>query len=77
FVLAKPIVISLFYYGKFSLNDVDVTYLAMLGYLMSLFCFVVGRVIVSALYAQNKTTKVFYISLVSLITTICLDIIIV
>ncbi|ACD30348.1 murein biosynthesis integral membrane protein MurJ [Francisella tularensis] len=77
FVLAKPIVISLFYYGKFSLNDVDFTYLAMLGYLMSLFCFVVVRVIVSALYAQNKTTIVFYISLVSLITTICLDIFIV
>ncbi|MBK2356188.1 murein biosynthesis integral membrane protein MurJ [Francisella hispaniensis] len=74
FVLAKPIVISLFYYGKFSLNDVDFTYLAMLGYLMSLFCFVVVRVIVSALYAQNKTTIVFYISLISLITTICLDI---
>ena len=74
FVLAKPIVISLFYYGKFSLNDVDFTYLAMLGYLLSLFCFVVVRVIISALYAQNKTMIVFYISLVSLITTICLDI---
>ena len=77
FVLAKPIVISLFYYGEFSLNDVDFTYLAMLGYLLSLFCFVVVRVIVSVLYAQNKTTIVFYISLICLITTICLDIFIV
>ena len=77
FVLAKPIVISLFYYGEFSLNDVDFTYLAMLGYLLSLFCFVVVRVIVSALYAQNKTTIVFYISLICLITTIYLDIFIV
>ncbi|MDE4988309.1 murein biosynthesis integral membrane protein MurJ, partial [Francisella tularensis subsp. holarctica] len=34
----------------------------------------VGRGIVSALYAHNKTTIVVYISLVSLITTICLDI---
>ncbi|APC90991.1 MULTISPECIES: murein biosynthesis integral membrane protein MurJ [Francisella] len=74
FVLAKPIVISLFYYGKFSLDDVDFTYLAMLGYLPSLFCFVVVRAIVSALYAQNKTAVVFYISLVSLIMIICLDI---
>lgn len=56
FVLAKPIVISLFYYGEFNLNDVYFTYLAMLGYLLSLFCFVVVRVIVSALYEQNLGT---------------------
>lgn len=32
---------------------------------------------ISALYEQNKTTIVFYISLICLITTICLDIFIV
>ncbi|MDE4953314.1 oligosaccharide flippase family protein, partial [Francisella tularensis subsp. holarctica] len=36
FVLAKPLGLSLCYYGKFSVNDVDFTYVAMLGYLMSL-----------------------------------------
>ncbi|QIV96585.1 putative peptidoglycan lipid II flippase [Allofrancisella inopinata] len=73
-ILAKPIVITLFYYGKFSLNDVNFTYLAMLGYLLSLFCFVFIRVVVSALYVQNKTNTVFYISLMSLILGVVLDI---
>lgn len=74
FTLAKPIVISLFYYGKFNLQDVDFTYLAILGYLVSLFCFVLVRVIVSALYAQNRTAVVFYIGLICLVITIILDI---
>lgn len=73
FVLAKPIVISLFFYGKFTLGDVDFTYLAMLGYLLSLFCFVLIRVIISALYTQNKTTSVFYIGLICFILTLTLD----
>lgn len=76
-ILAKPVVISLFFYGKFSLQDVDFTCLAMLSYLVSLFCFVLVRVIVSALYTQNKTSIVFYISLICLVVTIVADMIIV
>ncbi|WP_035720237.1 murein biosynthesis integral membrane protein MurJ [Francisella sp. W12-1067] len=72
-ILAKPIVITLFYYGKFSLNDVNFTYLAMLGYLLSLFCFVFIRVIVSAMYVQNKANIVFWISLFILICGVALD----
>ncbi|AIT09854.1 multidrug transporter [Candidatus Francisella endociliophora] len=73
FILAKPIVISLFFYGKFKIEDVNFTYLAMLGYLLSLFCFVIIRVIVSALYAKSKSSVVFYISVVCLITILVLD----
>ncbi|MEY8714063.1 murein biosynthesis integral membrane protein MurJ [Francisella philomiragia] len=76
-ILAKPVVISLFFYGRFSLQDVDFTYLAMLGYLVSLFCFVLVRVIVSALYTQNKTSIVFYIGLICLVVTIVADMLIV
>ncbi|MED7820299.1 MULTISPECIES: murein biosynthesis integral membrane protein MurJ [unclassified Francisella] len=77
FILAKPIVITLFYYGHFNIRDVDFTYLAMLGYLLSLFCFVVVRVVVSALYTQNKTSEVFYVSLFCLMLSIILDILVV
>ena len=73
FVLAKPIVITLFYYGKFNLNDVNSTYLAILGYILSLFCTVLIRVIVSALYVKNRTKVVFVINLLCLILTIVLD----
>lgn len=73
FVLAKPIVISLFFYGKFKVEDINFTYLAMLGYLVSLFCFIVIRVVVSALYANSKTKVVFYISMSCLILTLILD----
>ncbi|MEY8766520.1 MULTISPECIES: murein biosynthesis integral membrane protein MurJ [Francisella] len=77
FILAKPIVISLFFYGKFNLQDIDFTYLALLGYLVSLCCFVIVRVVVSALYIQNKTSIVFYISLICLIITIVADMLVV
>ena len=77
FILAKPIVITLFYYGHFSFSDVEFTYLAILGYLLSLFCFVIVRVVISALYAQNRTSIVFYISLECLLLSIVLDSIII
>lgn len=72
-VLSKPIVITLFYYGEFNVLDIDATQLALLGYLLALFCFVIIRVIVSGLYVQNKSTKVFYIGLICLVATVIAD----
>ncbi|QLE78944.1 murein biosynthesis integral membrane protein MurJ [Francisella sp. Scap27] len=73
-VLSKPIVITLFYYGKFSVTDVNATQLALLGYLLALFCFVVVRVIVSGLYVQNQAHKVFYIGVTCLVISVLVDI---
>jgi putative peptidoglycan lipid II flippase len=72
-ILSKQIVISLFYYGKFSLMDVDYTQLAILAYLLSLFCFVYIRVVISAMYVLDRTKTVFNVSLICLVFTIILD----
>ena len=70
FVLSKPIVITLFYYGKFSLVDVAKTRIAILGYLISLFCVVISRVVISALYAQNRSRPVYIVGIFSIVFNI-------
>ena len=72
-ILSKQIVISLFFYGEFSLKDVDYTQLAILAYLLSLFCFVYIRVVISAMYVLDRTKTVFNVSMICLIVTIILD----
>ena len=73
FVLSKPIVITLFYYGKFSFVDVTNTRIAILGYLVSLFCIVIARVVISALYAQNRSRSVYVVAMFSIICNITFD----
>ncbi len=73
FILSKPIVITLFYYGKFSIVDVANTRIAIVGYLVSLFCIVIARVVISALYAQNKSRPVYLVALLSIICNITFD----
>ena len=73
FVLSKPIVITLFYYGKFSLVDVANTRIAIVGYLVSLFCIVIARIVISALYAQNKSRPVYVIAIFSILCNIIFD----
>ena len=73
FVLSKPIVITLFYYGKFSLVDVANTRIAIVGYLVSLFCIVIARIVISALYAQNRSRPVYMVATFSIMCNIVFD----
>ncbi|APC97475.1 murein biosynthesis integral membrane protein MurJ [Francisella frigiditurris] len=72
-ILSKPIVVTLFNYGKFSEQDVNFTQMALMGYAVSLFCFVVIRIITSALYISSQTNIVFRISVFCLLVNIVLD----
>ena len=73
FVLSKPIVITLFYYGKFSLVDVANTRIAIVGYLVSLFCIVIARIVISALYTQNRSRPVYMVATFSIVCNIVFD----
>ncbi|MFT5950652.1 MAG: putative peptidoglycan lipid II flippase [Francisella sp.] len=73
FVLSKPIVITLFYYGKFSLVDVLNTRIAILGYLVLLFCIVIARVVISALYVQNRSRPVYVVAMFSIVCNVIFD----
>ena len=73
FVLSKQIVITLFYYGEFSLVDVANTRIAIVGYLISLFCIVIARIVISALYAQNKSRPVYIVAIFSIVCNIIFD----
>ncbi|MFC4893065.1 murein biosynthesis integral membrane protein MurJ [Pseudofrancisella aestuarii] len=76
-ILSKPIVVTLFNYGKFNEQDVYFTQMALMGYAISLFCFVVIRIITSALYISSQTNIVFRISVFCLLVNIVLDALIV
>lgn len=76
-ILSKPIVVTLFNYGEFTEQDVYFTQVALLGYSISLFCFVVIRIITSALYIGNQTNIVFRVGVICLLINIVLDVLVV
>ena len=76
-MLSKPIVITLFGYGEFNQLDISNTQIAMLGYSVSLLCFVLIRVITSAIYVSNKSSAVFRLSLVCLGVNVVMGILVV
>ena len=71
--LSKEIITTLFYYGNFSILDIQNTRLALIGYSISLFCFVIIRFLISVLYVNNQVSKVFKINIFCLLLNFILD----
>lgn len=62
-MLAGPLVVSLFAYGKFSTFDVIQTQRALLGYAIGVPAFMMAKTLVSAFYARQDTNTLFKVVL--------------
>ena len=56
-VLAQPIIITLFYYGKFNLQDVNMSSLALIAYSAGLPALMLVKVYTSAWFSKHDSTK--------------------
>lgn len=66
--LSKQIFVTLFYRGKFGLNDVEMSAYALMAYSIGLLGFVLIKILASGFFARQDTktpTKVAFISIVS------------
>ena len=73
-LLSAPLIISLFYYGKFTLHDVLMTQRAVIAYAVGLQAFMLAKILSSAFYAKQNIRTPVKISTISLVINILLSI---
>ncbi|MDF2868132.1 MAG: murJ [Gammaproteobacteria bacterium] len=73
FILAGPLVSSLFYYGKFTEYDVTMTSKTVMAYSLGLLSFMLVKVLSSALYAQQKVKIAVKIGIIAIVCNIVLN----
>ena len=76
-VLAAPILITLFQYGSFGANDVEMSALSLSAYAAGLPAFIAVKVLAPGFYARQDTKTPVKISIASLLANIVLNIVIV
>lgn len=73
--LSGPLIICLFYYGKFTMHDVLMTQRSVITYAIGLPAFMLAKILSSAFYSTHDATTPVRISIISLIVGMILSII--
>lgn len=68
-VLSVPLVSTLFHYGAFSVNDVQMTCQALIAYAIGLLGLIMVKVLAPGFYARQNVTTPMQIAIVTLIST--------
>lgn len=76
-LLSAPLIISLFYYGKFTLHDVLMTQRAVIAYAIGLQAFMLAKIVSSAFYAKQNIQTPVKISMISLLINILLSLLLI
>ncbi|MDQ8039928.1 MAG: murein biosynthesis integral membrane protein MurJ [Rickettsiella sp.] len=72
-ILAGPLIISLFYYGKFTVHDVLMTQRSVIAYSVGLQAFMLIKVLAAAFYAQQNVRTPVRIGIIALIANMILN----
>ena len=73
FMLARPMLATLFNYGDFNAADVDMAGLSLMAYTLGLPAFMLIKVLAPAFYSRKDTTTPVRIAVVALITNMVLN----
>lgn len=73
--LAKPIILVLFYYGKFSLYDLSMSYNSLLALAIGIPAFMLVKILASCYYARQTVKIPVYCACISLLVNVVLSII--
>jgi putative peptidoglycan lipid II flippase len=73
FLLARPMLVTLFNYGDFGTTDVDMAGLSLMAYAVGLPGFMLVKVLAPAFYSRKDTTTPVRIAIVALLTNIVLN----
>lgn len=68
-VLAEPLTVSLFQYGKFTTNDADMTQQALIAYSVGLLGIILVKILAPGFYAQQNIKTPVKIAVVTLVAT--------
>ena len=68
-VLAEPLTVSLFQYGKFTANDADMTQQALIAYSVGLLGIIMVKILAPGFYAQQNIKTPVKIAVVTLVAT--------
>jgi putative peptidoglycan lipid II flippase len=74
-ILAKPVVISLFEYGRFDAFSSHMTALSLMAYMLGLPAFVLNKVLLPAFYSRKDTRTPVKIGIYSLLANMLLNIV--
>ncbi len=72
-MLAGPMLTTLFHYGEFSNNDVDMTARSLIAYALGLLGFVLIKVLASGFYSRQDTRTPVKIAVVAMVVNILLN----
>lgn len=74
-VLAKPILVTLFQYDAFTLNDVDMSALSLAAYSLGLPAFIAVKVLAPGYYARQDTKTPVRIAITSMVSNMVLNVV--
>jgi len=72
-LLARPLLVTLFNYGDFSADDVNMASLSLMAYAAGLPAFMLVKVLAPAFYSRKDTTTPVRIAIVALLTNVVLN----
>lgn len=72
-ILAQPLIVSLFQYGKFTVFDVAMTRQSVLAYAIGLQAFMLVKILSSAFYARQEINTPVRFGIVTLVINMCLN----
>lgn len=72
-VLSGPLIVTLFYYGKFTLHDVLMTQRSVIAYAIGLSAFMLIKVLAAAFYAQQNIRTPVRIGVIALVVNMFLN----
>jgi len=75
FMLARPMLATLFNYGDFNAGDVDMAGLSLMAYTLGLPAFMLVKVLAPAFYSRKDTTTPVRIAIVALVTNMVLNLV--
>lgn len=76
-LLAKPLLTTLFFYGAFTMKDVDMTGLSLMAYSFGLVGFILVKILAPAFYARKNMKTPVKIAIVALVVNMVMNLILV
>ncbi len=76
-LLAKPLLVTLFLYGAFTLNDVNMAGMSLMAYSFGLVGFILVKILAPAFYARKDMKTPVKVAIVALLTNIVMNLILI
>lgn len=76
-LLAQPLLVTLFFYGEFTANDVNMASMSLMAYALGLLGFILVKVLAPAFYARKDMKTPVKIAVVALISNIVLNLLLI